>query len=282
LTAVNLAFLLTLLCYFVSSLLYHIHLFAGSDRARNAAPILAGAGVLLHTAAIGLWCMQGGSVLRDGGMPLSLVAYFLAIVQVVVSFNPRWASLGSLVMPLAFIAEFYGTWTTPGLSEHSTTASPLLRPHVTVLLLGFAAFTLAFCLAVFYLVESRLLKTKHLRGIFRRLPPLESVGTAAHWLAVIGFSMLTLGTITGAIVAPERWGPQWYLEPHFLVSMVAWVVYAAYLAVSLLLGWRGRRTTYFLIAGFVVVVVAYFASGNPTRNSPTGSAAATVAVGRPA
>jgi ABC-type uncharacterized transport system permease subunit len=259
-TGATFFFALTLLVYFLSSVSYHIHLFAASERARTTGTVLAAVGVITHTAAIGLWCMSHGSITQDPGMPYSVVAYFLTIGQVALAFNSRWASIGALVMPMAFVGEFYGSWLTPGLAVHTTGGSPLLRPHVMVLLLGFAAFALAFCNAVFYLVQSRLLKTKHVKGIFTRLPPLESVGTAAHWLAVIGFSMLTLGVVTGGIVAPERWGPQWYLEPHFVISMIAWVVYAAYMGVSVLLGWRGRRMTYFLIAGFVVVMGAFFAS----------------------
>lgn len=271
-TGVTFFFGLTLLLYFLSSVCYHVHLFAASDRARGIATLVAGIGVLSHTAAIGMWCMNNGSILKDPGMPYSVVAYFLAIGQVALGFQPRWASLGALVMPMAFVAEFYGSWLTPGLTVHDPGGSSLLRPHVMVLLLGFAAFALAFCHAVFYLVQSRLLKTKHIKGVFTRLPPLESVGTAAHWLAVIGFSMLTLGVITGGIVAPERWGPQWYLEPHFIVSMIAWGVYAAYIGVSMFLGWRGRRTTYFLIAGFVVVLVALLASVNQKEGqNPTAS-----------
>ena len=47
------------------------------------------------------------------------------------------------------------------------------------------------------------------------------------------------------------------LEPKVLTSFFAWLIYAAYLITSGIGGWRGRRTTYFLIAGFIAVVVDY-------------------------
>lgn len=260
-------FALTLLCYLVSSVAYHAHLFTGNAHARTAASSAVWLGVAAHTGAIGGWCMshRGHSIFQDPGMPFSLVAYFLALVQVVATFRRTWAALGSLSMPLAFLAEFWAGMRTPWSAEHA--ASPgsvlhtsLMRPHVMVLLLGFTALALAFCLAIIYLVQSRLLKTKQVRGLFSRLPPLDSVNVGAHWLATTGFSMLTLGIITGTMAAPESWGPGWWLNPHTVTSLIAWAIYAAYMAVSMGLGWRGRKTTYFLIAGFLVILVAFFVS----------------------
>lgn len=253
---------LTLLFYAVSSIQYHTHLFAGSERAARLARATALVGLVTHTAALGIWCMtHHWSILRDERMPFSVVAFCVALVQLIVSSRKGWPALGSLSIPLAFIAESYAV--TPGPTGVAAAAgSALLRPHVLALLLGFAAFALAFCLAVLYLLQSRLLKTKQIRGLFKRLPPLESVNTAAHRVAILGFTLLTLGIITGSLVAPNSWGPQWYLDPHTVTGLVAWAIYAAYLGVSSLLGWRGRRTTYFLIAGFLVVLVAFVSSVN--------------------
>jgi ABC-type uncharacterized transport system permease subunit len=255
----TLLFGLTLLFYLLGSLCYHVHLFVGSGRARRGATVLIAAGLATHTAALGVWCLTHESSIL-GEMPLSLVAFLLALVQLAVDLRRGWASLGSLVVPLAFMAQLYASVRALGAGGETAANSAFLRSHVLVLLLGFAAFALAFCLAVIYLVQSRLLKTKQVRGIFKRLPPLESVGTGAHWLAAVGFSLLTLGMVAGAIVAPQGWDQDWYLDQHILTGVVAWVIYAAYLVASLLLGWRGRRTTYFLIAGFLVVLVAFFAS----------------------
>jgi ABC-type uncharacterized transport system permease subunit len=262
---------LTLFLYLGSSVGYHLHLFGGSEVARRRAIIAVIAGVVCHTAAIGVFCTNHGSVLT-GTMPYSLVAYFLALGQIAAHFS-GWTALGSLTMPLAFIAEFAAGSGPAKITLQPGT--PLLKPHVLVLLLGFTAFALAFCLAVLYLIEARMLKQKR-SSVFDRLPPLESVATAAHWLAIIGFSMLTLGVVTGAIAAPTSWGPEWYTNPKLLpgviTSLVAWVIYAAYLAASTLLGWRGRRTTYFLIAGFVVVLVAFLASVSGRKSEAAKSA----------
>jgi ABC-type uncharacterized transport system permease subunit len=272
-TAESALFTLTLFCYLAGSVNYHVHLFTGSERARRFAVASVLLGVLAHTGAIGGWCLahRGQSLFQDPGMPFSLVAYFLAIVQAAATLRPSWAALGSLSMPLAFVSEFWsGLRRTPPVGEHAAAiSSVLLRPHVTVLLLGVTALALAFCLAVIYLVQSRLLKTKKVRGLFSRLPPLDTVSGGAHWLATVGFSMFTLGIITGAMAAPKSWGPHWWLEPHTFMSLISWCIYAAYMGVSLGLGWRGRKTIYFLIAGFLAILPAFFVSvGKPKSSQP--------------
>lgn len=259
---------LTLLGYFLASLAYHSHLFAGSERAVRSTCWLVPATALVHAAGIGVWCMHYGAMLQDPGMPYSALAWFLGLIQIGANRRPRWASLGSLTMPLAFIAQFFATLRAEGANVETLAATALLKPHVVVLLLGFAAFTVAFCLAVIYLVQSRLLKTKQIGGLFSRLPPLESVSSSAHALATVGFTMLTLGIITGTIAAPQKWGPTWYLDPHTLTGVVAWAIYAVYLGVSTGLGWRGKKTVYFLIAGFLVVLFAFVASSSRPKATP--------------
>ena len=262
---------LTLLLYAVSSVHYHTHLFAGSERAAKIAWVAALAGVVAHTVALGIWCMtHDWSILHDERMPFSVVAYLIALVQVAANFRRGFAALGSLSIPLAFIAHTYAAAGNPQSGTGAGAGSHLLKPHVLVLLIGFAAFALAFCLAVLYLLQARLLKTKQIKGLFSRLPPLDSLSTGAHVLAILGFSLLTLGMIAGGLVAPEAWGPRWYLDPHIATGLIAWVIYAAYLGACTVLGWRGRRTTYFLIAGFLVVAIAFVTSVNrpkPVRSS---------------
>src|SRR5205807_9399075 len=92
-TLESLLFSLTLLCYFISSVSFHAHLFTGSERARRLAISQVAVGVVVHTAALGTWCVThpGASILRDPGMPVSMVAFFIALAQVGLNFLRRWA-----------------------------------------------------------------------------------------------------------------------------------------------------------------------------------------------
>ena len=248
-----------LMLYFLASVGYHVHLSAGGSRARLAAVSLLAIGVAVHTAAIGYRCVTEPRLFADPGTVASLAAYFLAIAQLAVDLGLKWTASGAVAAPVAFVAQFYDLLRTPdSVVQPTVLPNEMLNPHVMATILGFAGFALAFSLAVLYLIQSRLLKRKQLTGIFPQLPPLASIGRGAHWFAVAGMSMLTLGIVTGVMVAGQRWTADWYLDPRVLTTALTWVVYAVYLTVSSLGGLRGQKSTYFLIAGFVAVLIAYF------------------------
>jgi ABC-type uncharacterized transport system permease subunit len=252
--------LLPLLLYFVAAVLYHAHLFTGNESTRRAASAATLAGVVTHGMVLMETAWVGGRApLGRPSETLSFLAWAIAVAQVAIETRTGWTATGSLAMPIAFVAVF-GALLPSGQDAHAPAIlqSRLMEPHVLATILGFVSFALAFCFAVLYLIQSRLLKQKKVRGIFRRLPPLEAMSVSAHWLAAAGFSMLTLGIVTGIVWATYAWQPGWYLDPKVITSVVAWLVYATYLYASNVSGWRGRRTTYFLIAGFIVVLIAYY------------------------
>jgi ABC-type uncharacterized transport system permease subunit len=254
------ALLVPLALYFTAAVLYHAHLFTGSAPTRRAATAATFVGVLTHSMVLTEAAWTGRRT--PFGSPsdsLSFLAWGIAVAQLVMEARSGWAAIGSLAMPIAFIAVFCSTLF--GGQEAFSPAilqSRLMEPHVAATLLGFVGFALAFCCSLLYLLQSQLLKRKHLGGLFRRLPPLEAIRVSAHWLAAAGFSMLTLGLVTGTIWAMRAWESGWYLDPKVVTSFFAWLVYAAYLYASGVTGWRGRRTSYFLIGGFIAVLIAYY------------------------
>jgi ABC-type uncharacterized transport system permease subunit len=248
------------LAYFAASVFHHAHLFTGSAMTRR----FARAAVVIAVALHGFGLLGRAVVLNrcpflNAAETVSFMGWCIGLMQLGIEFRFGWMAVGSLSMPIAFLAVVTSNLLPrTGLPSDLLTRSHWLSPHVLAVSLGFASFALAFCFAVAYQVESHLLKRKQLKGIFQRLPPLESISTAAHWLAAAGFSMLTLGLLSGMIGAERNWHSGWLLDPKVLTSFISWLIYAAYLVMSGLGGWRGRRTTYFLIAGFIAVLIAYF------------------------
>jgi ABC-type transport system involved in cytochrome c biogenesis permease subunit len=246
--------------YFAAAVFHHAHLFTGSQTTRRLARLTVAAAVILH----GLGLLANAAEYHrcpfvNPGQTVSFMAWCVGLMQFAIELRYDWIVVGALSMSIAFLAVV----TSHLLPRAGGPADLFLRshwlsPHVFAVSVGFASFALAFSLAVVYQVENRLLKRKQLRGVFQRLPPLDSISTAAHWLAAAGFSMLTLGLLTGIIGAERNWAAGWVLDPKVLTSFFAWLIYAAYLVMSGLGGWRGRRTTYFLIAGFIAVLIAYF------------------------
>ncbi len=73
----------------------------------------------------------------------------------------------------------------------------------------------------------------------------------------VGFPLMTLGIVTGAVWADYAWGRPWGWEPKETWSLITWIVYAAYLHARITHGWRGKRAAVLAIVGFAVVIFTF-------------------------
>ena len=141
--------------------------------------------------------------------------------------------------------------------------SPELRSywlsiHTILAFLGNAAFAMASGIGVMYLIQERYVKSKHPSGLFQRLPSLQILDEINYRLITIGFPLLTLAIITGALWAQSAWGS--YLRGDFRVvwAIITWLIYAVVLHTRLLAGWRGKRAAILSIIGFITILIAFF------------------------
>jgi cytochrome c-type biogenesis protein CcsB len=166
--------------------------------------------------------------------------------------------MGSFVLPLTLVL-MSGAFTTekdivpliPALQ------SRWLYTHATFAFLGYAAFVITFAGGVMYLIQERQLKTKNPGAFYYRLPSLNVLDRINYHSLTIGFSLLTLGIITGAVWAEVAWGSYWSWDPKETWSLITWFIYAALLHVRLTVGWRGRKAAYLAILGFAAVLFTF-------------------------
>jgi ABC-type transport system involved in cytochrome c biogenesis permease subunit len=122
--------------------------------------------------------------------------------------------------------------------------------HVLTCFLGYAAFTLGFGVAILYLVNERRPRPT--------LPSLPELDRLVYQATIIGFLLLTLGILTGAVWAETAWGRYWSWDPKETWSLITWLVYATLLHARLVKGWQGRRIAWLAVLGFAAVLFTYF------------------------
>lgn len=90
-----------------------------------------------------------------------------------------------------------------------------------------------------------------------RLSLAESLDNLSYRMIGLGFPLLTVGIIAGAVWANEAWGAPWSWDPKETWALITWLVFAAYLHARITRGWQGRRPAYLATGGFFVVWVCY-------------------------
>jgi cytochrome c-type biogenesis protein CcsB len=90
-----------------------------------------------------------------------------------------------------------------------------------------------------------------------RLPLARQLDNLSYRTIGIGFPLLTIGIISGAVWANEAWGSYWSWDPKETWALITWVVYAIYLHTRITWGWQGKGPAMVASLGFIVVWICY-------------------------
>ncbi|NET56562.1 MAG: c-type cytochrome biogenesis protein CcsB [Symploca sp. SIO2E6] len=91
----------------------------------------------------------------------------------------------------------------------------------------------------------------------QRLSLAETLDNISYRIIGLGFPLLTIGIIAGAVWANEAWGTYWSWDPKETWALITWLVFAAYLHARIIRGWQGRRPAILAATGFIVVWICY-------------------------
>ncbi len=115
-----------------------------------------------------------------------------------------------------------------------------------------AALITAFAGTLFVIIFS--FRTETLRN---SIPSAEKLDSIVYRTATVAFAGLAMLLITGAIWANESWGRYWGWDSKETGAFVAWLTYAGFLHSRIARGWTGRRSAYFAIVAFMLVIFTY-------------------------
>ena len=91
----------------------------------------------------------------------------------------------------------------------------------------------------------------------QRLSLAETIDNISYRIIGLGFPLLTIGIIAGAVWANEAWGSYWSWDPKETWALITWLVFAAYLHARITRGWQGRKPAILAATGFIVVWICY-------------------------
>lgn len=257
---ITLFFELALTFYFTATIISIVELFRSSKTTTKIMLLFVAAGFILHTVSIVLRYADAGRMPAvNPHEATSFFSWCTVLIFLILEFRYKLGLLGSFIMPLVFVLMLSSAM----LPREIKPLSPELRSywlsiHTILAFIGNAAFAMASGIGVMYLIQERYVKSKHPSGLFQRLPSLQILDEINYRLITIGFPLLTLAIITGALWAQSAWGS--YLRGDFRVvwAIITWLTYAVVLHTRLLAGWRGKRAAILSIIGFITILIAFF------------------------
>jgi cytochrome c-type biogenesis protein CcsB len=192
----------------------------------------------------------------------TLVSMSWCTVLVLLIMEQKFKSeiMGVFIFPIVSIAMAYASLS-PNLQNEIEPLVPALQSnwltyHVLTCFLGYAAFAVSFGSSIAFLIKNRKgnKPSANEPGV---LPTIDLLDEVIYKANAVGFMLLGVGIITGAVWANYAWGSYWSWDPKETWSLITWFIYAIFLHARLTRGWRGNKTAILSIIGFCAVIFTF-------------------------
>jgi cytochrome c-type biogenesis protein CcsB len=197
---------------------------------------------------------------------LSLFSAMSVAIYIGFAFRYRLWFAGGFVLALAAIFLAYGvTWYEGTMPPVPSLQSYWAKIHVPIVVSSYAAFLVAFVFSCIYLLKFYAQRGAGDAGEsaapvarwLAALPSLPQLDVIVYRAVAIGLPLISIGIITGAMWAKEAWGAYWQWDPKETAALFSWIIYLAYMHLHTRNAWRGLRTSWVSVIGFVSIIFCY-------------------------
>jgi cytochrome c-type biogenesis protein CcsB len=253
-------FELALTFYFAATIVSIVEIFRGGRESSKIIFLIAGTGFIIHSfSIIYRYAVAGHLPITGMHAASSFFAWCIVLIFFFLKYKYKIGIMGSFILPIVFILMLSSSVFPREIRPLTTELQSYWLPiHTFLVFLGNAAFAVACGIGIMYLLQEHYLKSKHLGDLFKRLPSLQVLDEINYKLITLGFPLLTLAIITGALWAESAWGTYWRWDPKEVWSLITWFIYALILHARLTAGWRGKRVAILSIIGFMAVLFTFF------------------------
>ena len=261
-------------------------------RTSTAVRLLVAVANLCLTAQLVLrWWDSGHFPISNLYESLCFLAWACTLTQLLV--ERSWPSplVPAAATPMALGCVAFASFALPDRLQEASPLVPALRSswlvmHVSVIMVSYAALLVGSLLSLAVLFTDRgnaleLRSSSIGSGGYRQarlaavgegsdgtaapalqlssvaIPVVDQLDSLSYRTITVGFLLLSVGLVSGAVWANEAWGSWWSWDPKETWALICWLVYAAYLHTRLIRGWQGRKPALVAAAGLVVIVVCY-------------------------
>jgi cytochrome c-type biogenesis protein CcsB len=133
--------------------------------------------------------------------------------------------------------------------------SPVLTVHVAMAIVSYGAATTAFGAAVLYLINYDAARPE---GRLTWLPAPATTDEIGYRAATVALPAQAMLLLLGAYWGNIAWGRWWGFDPKETAALTTFLVFAAYMHLRTLRGWRGRRSASLLVLAFAATLFTYF------------------------
>ena len=238
--------------YFAATMLQSVGAMMGKDRLTRAARAVFIAGFALHTAYTACRGVAAGRLpLANQFEFASGFAWSAAIMGIVLYARLRQNWVMTVSMPVAFLVLSYAAFQPMEIKE----LMPALRStwfalHIGSATFSYASFAIAGGLGARYLAMLK-------KGHSETETAMKQTDYMTYRLICLGFLLLTVVILSGAIWAEQAWSRWWSWDPKETWALITWILYAIYLHQRMRMKRQGKQMAWFAVIAVFCVLFTF-------------------------
>jgi ABC-type uncharacterized transport system permease subunit len=254
----NVALYGALVLYGIGTLVALVSLFVRERSIQRAGLIAMIAGFVLHTIWIGTICVRTGHPpLTNLPEAAAFVSWTVFAVELVLLARYRVHAASFFVYPLVLILlTIAAVVREPFARLDPTLRSSLFTAHLLFSTVGVAALFISLAFILLSVMQDRALKSKTRGRLWELTPSLNVLNLVSYRSLAIGFSIYTLGILTGILWSYRTTAGPLDFRSKQIGAVVAWMLFAALLQSFITGAYRSRRTMLIAAAAFLATLVA--------------------------
>jgi len=227
------------------------------------------------------WSISGHFPISNLYESLYFLVWGISLGHLLIEREYQSPMIPAIAIPIELLTIAFACFVLPEDLKLSSNLVPALRSswlimHVSVVMLSYSALIIGSLLSASVLFVNtnqplqirsssvgiggfKISNSYSLKNIIQPIEfsNSEELDTLSYRSILVGFVLLTLGLISGAVWANEAWGTWWSWDPKETWAFITWLFYAAYLHMRISKGWQGRRPALLATTGFFVVLICY-------------------------
>ncbi len=251
---------MSVLCYLVSGSGYVGFLTLRKPHLGRMATGFLALGLVIHFIALMRRAALIGSVpYGDLYGSISLFAWDLGLIYLGLELYLRQKSMSIFLLPIVIVLQAaFALFQRVPTEIDPWVKGWLFALHVNISVLAYAAFAISFIASVAYLIQHWRLRTHRPGRWSSLLPSLDLLERVNLTSVILGVGALSAGILTGVAWARRAWSHashRW--DAKITWSLLVLVIYALYIILQKRRGWRGQRSAWVAVGGFLVVLFSY-------------------------
>jgi ABC-type uncharacterized transport system permease subunit len=253
----NLTLYIALGFYGAGTLVALLSLFTREKRLQHTGLALMVIGFLTHTVWIGTICtLTGHPPITNLPETTSFIAWLVFLVELVLFIVYRVHAASFFVYPLVLILLSITAVVHEPFAHSPKLLSRLFTAHLLFTTSGVAALLIGLAFGLLAHLQDRALKSKTRGRLWDLIPSLNVCKDVSYRALAIGFSVYTLGLVTGVLWSYKTTAGIVAMRTKEIGAIVAWMLFAVVLQSYISGTYRTRRTMLVGAGAFIAILVA--------------------------